>query len=216
MPHIKEVPSSLAYLSLKGEMKGCRKEVFMCMAMCLSADKNLCVLGSVTSYLLVELCCYMFVWGMCLEFQALLFLLALIVRAANSPSEYDSDDEFISPRSQIRQPFINRSTVPATGVPVAGSPDQRPTRNDAWSMRMREKVQSFSAVTFLYYSCSGIPHLLALAIALIELPFKRGTIYDLCTSLNFVLVVLPNNFLNCFFFQIMNLCSTVICDEFSN
>jgi len=73
--------------------------------------------------------------------EALLFLLALVVRAANRPPEYDSDDELIAPRQQqIRQPLINRPpVVPATGVPVAGAPDQRPSRNDAWSTRMREK-----------------------------------------------------------------------------
>lgn len=71
--------------------------------------------------------------------QALIFLLAIIVRAANRPVEYDSDDELIAPRQQIRQPLINRPTPPATGVPVAGSLDQRPSRNDAWSTRMREK-----------------------------------------------------------------------------
>ncbi|KAM1833403.1 hypothetical protein ACFX13_023230 [Malus domestica] len=76
-----------------------------------------------------------------MEFQALLFLLALVVRAANRPAEYDSDDELIAPRQQIRQPLIsNRPAVPATGVPVAGALDQRtPNRNDAWSTRMREK-----------------------------------------------------------------------------
>ncbi|CAN6547204.1 unnamed protein product [Malus baccata var. baccata] len=74
-------------------------------------------------------------------FEALLFLLALVVRAANRPAEYDSDDELIAPRQQIRQPLIsNRPAVPATGVPVAGALDQRtPNRNDAWSTRMREK-----------------------------------------------------------------------------
>ncbi|KAH9769783.1 Tobamovirus multiplication protein 2A [Citrus sinensis] len=72
--------------------------------------------------------------------QALIFLLAIIVRAANRPVEYDSDDELIAPRQQIRQPLISRPTPPATGVPVAGSLDQRPSRNDAWSTRMREKV----------------------------------------------------------------------------
>ena len=72
--------------------------------------------------------------------QALLFILALIVRAANRPVEYDSDDEFIAPRQQIRQPLINRPVGPATGVPVPGALDQRPSRNDAWSTRMREKV----------------------------------------------------------------------------
>ena len=68
-------------------------------------------------------------------------MLALIVRAANSPVEYDSDDELIAPRQQIRQPLINRPPAPATGVPVAGTLDQRPSRNDAWSTRMREKVK---------------------------------------------------------------------------
>ncbi|CAN1173748.1 Tobamovirus multiplication protein 2A [Linum perenne] len=72
-------------------------------------------------------------------FEALIFLLALVVRAANRPVEYDSDDELIAPRQQIRQPLMNRPPPPATGVPVAGTLDQRPSRNDAWSTRMREK-----------------------------------------------------------------------------
>ncbi|KAH8513955.1 hypothetical protein H0E87_006990 [Populus deltoides] len=71
--------------------------------------------------------------------EALIFLLALLVRAANRPLEYDSDDELIAPRQQNRQPLINRPPAPATGVPVAGTLDQRPSRNDAWSTRMREK-----------------------------------------------------------------------------
>ncbi|KAF5735451.1 tobamovirus multiplication protein 2A-like [Tripterygium wilfordii] len=71
--------------------------------------------------------------------EALIFFLALMVRAANRPAEYDSDDELIAPRQQIRQPLINRSAAPANGVPVAGTLDQRPSRNDAWSARMREK-----------------------------------------------------------------------------
>uniref|UniRef100_A0A5B7B249 Tobamovirus multiplication protein 2A n=1 Tax=Davidia involucrata TaxID=16924 RepID=A0A5B7B249_DAVIN len=72
--------------------------------------------------------------------EALVFLLALVVRAANRPADYDSDDEYIGgPRQQIRQPLINRPPVPATGVPVAGTLDQRPGRSDAWSARMREK-----------------------------------------------------------------------------
>ncbi|XP_020216048.1 tobamovirus multiplication protein 2A [Cajanus cajan] len=72
-------------------------------------------------------------------FQAILFLLALIVRAANRPADYDSDEEFINPRQQARQPLLNRPAGTATGVPVAGTVDQRPSRNDAWSTRMREK-----------------------------------------------------------------------------
>ncbi|XP_010933519.1 tobamovirus multiplication protein 2A [Elaeis guineensis] len=72
--------------------------------------------------------------------EALLFFLALIVRAANRPADYDSDDdEYIAPRSGIQQPLINRQGVPATGVPVPAILDQRPSRNDAWSQRMREK-----------------------------------------------------------------------------
>ncbi|KAJ6822061.1 tobamovirus multiplication protein 2A [Iris pallida] len=73
------------------------------------------------------------------EIQALVFLLAIAVRAANQPAEYDSDDEYIAPRSGVRQPLINRQGPPATGVPVAGTLDSRPSRNDAWSQRMREK-----------------------------------------------------------------------------
>ncbi|KAK4260273.1 hypothetical protein QN277_003413 [Acacia crassicarpa] len=72
-------------------------------------------------------------------FEALLFLLALIVRAANRPADYDSDEEFINPRHQMRQPLVNRTAGPATGAPVPGAIDQRPSRNDAWSSRMREK-----------------------------------------------------------------------------
>lgn len=71
--------------------------------------------------------------------QALVFLLALVVRAANRKDEYDSDDELINPRQGIRQPLVRPAPPPATGVPVAGAPDQRPSRNDAWSTRMREK-----------------------------------------------------------------------------
>ncbi|WCJ20683.1 tobamovirus multiplication 2A [Euphorbia peplus] len=71
--------------------------------------------------------------------EALLFVLAIMVRAANRPADYDSDDELIAPRQQIRQPLINRPPVPATGVPVTATLDQRPSRNDAWSTRMREK-----------------------------------------------------------------------------
>ncbi|KAB5564189.1 hypothetical protein DKX38_004243 [Salix brachista] len=70
---------------------------------------------------------------------ALIFLLALVVRAANRPLKYDSDDELIAPRQQNQQPLLNRPPGPASGVPVAGTTDQRPSRNDAWSTRMREK-----------------------------------------------------------------------------
>ncbi|KAK2356475.1 tobamovirus multiplication protein 2A [Trifolium repens] len=73
-------------------------------------------------------------------FEALLFILALIVRAANRPADYDSDEEFINPRQQARQPLLNnRPAAPAPGVPVTGTVDPRSSRNDAWSTRMREK-----------------------------------------------------------------------------
>ncbi|KAE8722538.1 Tobamovirus multiplication protein 2A [Hibiscus syriacus] len=71
--------------------------------------------------------------------EVLIFLLALMVRAANVPADYDSDDEFIAPRQKIRQPLIHRQPFPVTDVPVAGGFDQRPGRTDAWSARMREK-----------------------------------------------------------------------------
>ncbi|KAL8138745.1 hypothetical protein V2J09_004746 [Rumex salicifolius] len=67
--------------------------------------------------------------------EAVLFLLALLVRSINKPAEYDSDEEIINPRQSARQPLIS----PTTGVPVAGAPEQRPGRIDAWSARMREK-----------------------------------------------------------------------------
>ncbi|XP_021768128.1 tobamovirus multiplication protein 2A-like [Chenopodium quinoa] len=70
--------------------------------------------------------------------EAALFLLTVIVRSINRPADYDSDEEFINPRQTVKQPLINRPP-PATGVPVTGSADQRPGRNDAWSARMREK-----------------------------------------------------------------------------
>lgn len=67
-----------------------------------------------------------------------------MVRAANTPADYDSDDEYIAGPRQQRQPLISRQPVPATGVPVVtGTLDTRPSRNDAWSTRMREKVCTF-------------------------------------------------------------------------
>ncbi|KAL3743369.1 hypothetical protein ACJRO7_018636 [Eucalyptus globulus] len=75
--------------------------------------------------------------------EALVFLLVLLVRAANRPAEYDSDDELIAPQQQIRRPLLSRPPPPppqpAAGVAAAGALDQRPSRNDAWSTRMREK-----------------------------------------------------------------------------
>lgn len=73
-------------------------------------------------------------------FEALVFLLALVVRAANRPADYDSDEEYMgNPRQQIRQPLVNRPAAASTGGPPVATLDQRPSRNDAWSTRMREK-----------------------------------------------------------------------------
>ncbi|VFQ63760.1 unnamed protein product [Cuscuta campestris] len=74
--------------------------------------------------------------------EALIFLLAIVVRAVNAPADYDSDDEYIGvSRQQIRQPLIsNRQPAPAPSAPAAATIDSRPsTRSDAWSTRMREK-----------------------------------------------------------------------------
>lgn len=88
--------------------------------------------------------------------QALVFLLALVVRAVNRRAQYDSDDEHLGgPRQQIREPFISRDSAPATGAPIAGALDQHPSRNEAWSSRMREKVQLFFYISlfelFLFF-----------------------------------------------------------------
>ncbi|KVH91895.1 hypothetical protein Ccrd_006078 [Cynara cardunculus var. scolymus] len=45
--------------------------------------------------------------------EVLVFLLALMVRAANSPSDYDSDEEYIDGPRQQRQPLISRQPVPS-------------------------------------------------------------------------------------------------------
>ncbi|GJN20172.1 hypothetical protein PR202_gb07515 [Eleusine coracana subsp. coracana] len=77
-------------------------------------------------------------------FEALLFLLALVVRAMNKPAEYDSDEIIIGygrntgRSTSIRQPLVHAQNVPATGVPVPQL-DQRTSRHAAWSQRMREK-----------------------------------------------------------------------------
>lgn len=69
--------------------------------------------------------------------QALLFTIAIIVQSGNQ-ADYDSGDEYIGPRSGIRQPLVNQQTAADPRVPNL---DYRPIRNDAWSQRMREKVQ---------------------------------------------------------------------------
>lgn len=72
--------------------------------------------------------------------QVFAVILALVVKAANrGPEEYDSDDEYIAARpGSLRQPLVNR---PGTQVAAGSTPgsEQRTSRNDAWSTRMREK-----------------------------------------------------------------------------
>uniref|UniRef100_A0A0E0AR32 Tobamovirus multiplication protein 2A n=1 Tax=Oryza glumipatula TaxID=40148 RepID=A0A0E0AR32_9ORYZ len=68
-------------------------------------------------------------------FEAVLFTVALIVQSGNQ-ADYDSDDEYIAPRSSTRQPLVNKQPVADPRVPNL---DYRPIRNDAWSQRMREK-----------------------------------------------------------------------------
>lgn len=89
-----------------------------------------------------------------MQLHAIVFLLAFVVRAANRPTYYDSDEEYIGiPRQQIRQPLINRPVVPASGVPVVGTFDQHPSRNDAWSTCMRENMRNF---LFIFWASSNI------------------------------------------------------------
>ncbi|KAM3211145.1 hypothetical protein ACQJBY_064762 [Aegilops geniculata] len=71
-------------------------------------------------------------------FEALLFTVALIVQSGNQ-DDYDSDDEYIGPRSGVRQPLVNKQTATDPRVPNL---DYRPIRNDAWSQRMRDKVST--------------------------------------------------------------------------
>lgn len=72
--------------------------------------------------------------------QVFAVILALVVKAANrGPEEYDSDDEYLATRStSVRQPLINRQGAQVAAVSTPGS-EQRTSRNDAWSTRMREK-----------------------------------------------------------------------------
>lgn len=84
--------------------------------------------------------------------QALLFTVAIIVQSGNQ-ADYDSDDEYIVPRSGIRQPLVNQQQGAAD--PRVPNLDYRPIRNDAWSQRMREKVQDpfLAAITSIALKC---------------------------------------------------------------
>ncbi len=91
--------------------------------------------------------------------QALLFLLALVLRAANTPPECDSGEELITPRQQIRPRLIKSPPDPILDVPVAGTLDQHPSRNDVLNTSMREKVWSVLVEEFLWvfkFACCGV------------------------------------------------------------
>ncbi|KAJ7566850.1 hypothetical protein O6H91_02G121200 [Diphasiastrum complanatum] len=71
--------------------------------------------------------------------EALSLLFAMIFQAVVSGARrtgYDSDDDYVAPRS-YRQPLLNRQ--PTQGANVTATSDSRPPRNDAWSTRLREK-----------------------------------------------------------------------------
>ncbi|OEL16771.1 Tobamovirus multiplication protein 2A [Dichanthelium oligosanthes] len=87
-------------------------------------------------------------------FEALLFTVAIIVQSGNQ-ADYDSDNEYIGPRSGIRQPLVNQQAAADPRVPNL---DYRPIRNDAWSQRMREKygVDSFDPNRFQQATISPV------------------------------------------------------------
>ncbi|RLM61520.1 tobamovirus multiplication protein 2A-like [Panicum miliaceum] len=89
-------------------------------------------------------------------FEALLFTVAIIVQSGNQ-ADYDSDDEYIGPRSGIRQPLVNQHQQ-AAADPRVPNLDYRPIRNDAWSQRMREKygVDSFDPNRFQQATISPV------------------------------------------------------------
>jgi hypothetical protein len=93
--------------------------------------------------------------------QALLFTVAIIVQSGNQ-ADYDSDDEYIGPRSGIRQPLVNQHQQ-AAADPRVPNLDYRPIRNDAWSQRMREKVQD-SFMAFMCFLCFAHTGILRLAV----------------------------------------------------
>eukprot|EP00249_Psilotum_nudum_P031429 c4546_g1_i1 orf=337-1317(-) len=73
--------------------------------------------------------------------QALAILISMILRALGpvpQGSGYDSDDDYVPPRSGMRQPLLGRQTSQGVAASTTGA-DVRPPRGDAWTARMREK-----------------------------------------------------------------------------
>jgi len=88
----------------------------------------------------LDICKWISLGVVLLEVLGLFF--AFILRAISSSSRrnYDSDDDYMIPRSAPRQPANNRQANQAN--PAAGSggaTEARAPRTDAWSTRMREK-----------------------------------------------------------------------------
>jgi hypothetical protein len=96
---------------------------------------------------------------MCFELHSLLFLLALIVRAKNKPTNYDSDDELINWRQQDRPPLLSRQQVPN-----AGAIDLHPNINDAWRCTDEGEGAIFNDCFFnsLYFIVLQILHIFVL------------------------------------------------------
>ena len=88
-------------------------------------------------------------WHLMCGLQVLGLFFAFILRAISSSGrrDYDSDEDYMVPRSAPRRPAGNlqaNQTNPTSGSGgAAAATETRPPRTDAWSTRMREKVSSY-------------------------------------------------------------------------
>ncbi|KAJ7527808.1 hypothetical protein O6H91_16G072000 [Diphasiastrum complanatum] len=89
----------------------------------------------------VDICKWVALGVVVVEVLSLLLALTLRPMLANSQRGYDSDDNYVPPRSSVRQPLLNRQTTQGN-VPSSTLAEAHPTRNDAWRARMREKYGS--------------------------------------------------------------------------
>eukprot|EP00246_Nothoceros_aenigmaticus_P013445 TRINITY_DN4634_c0_g1_i1.p1 TRINITY_DN4634_c0_g1~~TRINITY_DN4634_c0_g1_i1.p1 ORF type:complete len:337 (+),score=63.40 TRINITY_DN4634_c0_g1_i1:210-1220(+) len=74
--------------------------------------------------------------------EVLGLLLAMVLRSVSGAARragYDSDDDYLAPRATARQPLLNRQATQTAQAAAASPAENRPTRTDAWSNRMREK-----------------------------------------------------------------------------
>ena len=91
--------------------------------------------------------------------QGLSFLVAMILKAIGPHPSYDSDDDYASDRAPLLKDVVHPPPY-VVGNPVMGS------RNNAWSIRVTEKV----GIT--YYSSI---HILTI-VNLLYLPFSPSTV----------------------------------------